>query len=130
MISLPNLLRWFLMMLVVSNEIYLGTLWVLLELNTFETREKLLQHVGAKSWFHVLQSATHDFVSKERIVWVDIEGIPLHVWSRETFLKIGRKWGETMDIEESSISSFARKRLCIKTSMADNILESFKVIFK
>ncbi|GJY01398.1 RNA-directed DNA polymerase, eukaryota [Tanacetum coccineum] len=109
---------------------YLGGLWVLLELNTLETREKLLQHVGAKSWFHVLQSATHDFVSKERIVWVDIEGIPLHVWSRETFLKIGRKWGETMDIEESSISSFARKRLCIKTSMADNILESFKVIFK
>ncbi|GJZ37002.1 RNA-directed DNA polymerase, eukaryota [Tanacetum coccineum] len=109
---------------------YLGGLWVLLELNTLETREKLLQRVGAKSWFHVLQSATHDFVSKERIVWVDIEGIPLHVWSRETFLKIGRKWGETMDIEESSISSFARKRLCIKTSMADNILESFKVIFK
>nr|GEW98552.1 RNA-directed DNA polymerase, eukaryota [Tanacetum cinerariifolium] len=35
-----------------------------------------------------------------------------------------------MDIEENLVSSFARKRLCIKTKQADNILEKFKVIFK
>nr|GEY44593.1 RNA-directed DNA polymerase, eukaryota [Tanacetum cinerariifolium] len=35
-----------------------------------------------------------------------------------------------MDIEENLISSFAQKRLCIKTKQADNILEKFKVIFK
>nr|GEX63552.1 RNA-directed DNA polymerase, eukaryota [Tanacetum cinerariifolium] len=72
----------------------------------------------------------HDVVSDERVVWVDIEGVPLNVWSRETFLKIGKKWGETIDIEENLISSFARKRLCIKTKQADNILEKFKVILK
>nr|GEY71438.1 RNA-directed DNA polymerase, eukaryota [Tanacetum cinerariifolium] len=38
-------------------------------------------------------AAIHNFVSDERIVWVDIEGVPLNVWSRETFLKIGKKWG-------------------------------------
>nr|GFA73569.1 hypothetical protein [Tanacetum cinerariifolium] len=38
--------------------------------------------------------------------------------------------GETMDIEENLVSSFARKRLCIKTKQADNMLEKFKVIFK
>nr|GEX08396.1 RNA-directed DNA polymerase, eukaryota [Tanacetum cinerariifolium] len=48
-------------------------------------------------------AAIHDFVSDER---------------------------ETMDIEENLVSSFARKRLCIKTKQADNILEKFKVIFK
>ncbi|GKC58913.1 RNA-directed DNA polymerase, eukaryota [Tanacetum coccineum] len=72
----------------------------------------------------------HDFVSDERVVWVDIEGVPLNVWTRETFLKIGKKWGETMDIEENLDSSFARKRLCIKTKQPDNILEMFKVVFK
>nr|GFC19064.1 RNA-directed DNA polymerase, eukaryota [Tanacetum cinerariifolium] len=35
-----------------------------------------------------------------------------------------------MDIEENLVSSFAQKRLCIKTKQADNILEKFKVIFK
>nr|GEV51581.1 RNA-directed DNA polymerase, eukaryota [Tanacetum cinerariifolium] len=43
---------------------------------------------------------------------------------------IGKKWGETMDIEENLISSFGQKRLCIKTKQPDNILEKFKVIFK
>nr|GEY47480.1 RNA-directed DNA polymerase, eukaryota [Tanacetum cinerariifolium] len=75
-------------------------------------------------------AAIHDFISDERVVWVDIEGVPLNIWSRETFLKIGKKWEETMDIEENLVSSFARKRLCIKTKQADNILEKFKVIFK
>ncbi|GKG55565.1 hypothetical protein Tco_0572205, partial [Tanacetum coccineum] len=50
-----------------------------------------LQHIGVKSWFQVLQAAKQDFVSDERVVWVDIEGVPLNVWTRETFLKIGMK---------------------------------------
>ncbi|GJX96364.1 RNA-directed DNA polymerase, eukaryota [Tanacetum coccineum] len=72
------------------------------------------------------EDAVQDFVSDERVVWVDIEGIPFNVWSRETFLKIGKKWGETMDIKDNLDSSFAQKRLCIKTKQADNILEKFK----
>ncbi|GKA29345.1 RNA-directed DNA polymerase, eukaryota, partial [Tanacetum coccineum] len=109
---------------------YLGGLWVLLELDSVVTKSKLLQHTGVNSWFDKLQDAVHDFVSEERIVWVDIEGIPLNLWSRETFVKLGKKWGETLDIEENSCSSFARKRLCVKTKQVDNILESFKFIFK
>ncbi|GJU97790.1 RNA-directed DNA polymerase, eukaryota [Tanacetum coccineum] len=36
-----------------------------------------------------------------RIVWVDIEGVPIHAWSCATFNKIGSKWGEVMEHEES-----------------------------
>ncbi|GKD25665.1 RNA-directed DNA polymerase, eukaryota, partial [Tanacetum coccineum] len=109
---------------------YLGGFWVLLELENANTKEKLLQHTGVNSWFLDLQVATNDFVCDERVVWVDIEGIPLNVWSHATFLKIGKKWGEVMDVEENLGPSFARKRLCIKTNLTGNILESFKVIFK
>ncbi|GJW32197.1 RNA-directed DNA polymerase, eukaryota [Tanacetum coccineum] len=109
---------------------YLGGLWVLMDLNNENTQKKLLQHTGVNSWFHELQAATHDFVSNERVVWVDIEGIPMKFWSPATFAKIGKKWGETMDMEEASSSSFARKRICVKTSKAHNILESFKIIFR
>nr|GFC53176.1 hypothetical protein [Tanacetum cinerariifolium] len=90
----------------------------------------MLHHTGVNLWFHDLLAATHDLVINERIVWVDIEGLPLNLWSSASFSKTGQKWGNIMDIEESPSSSFARKRLCIMTSMADNILETFKVIFK
>nr|GEW11558.1 RNA-directed DNA polymerase, eukaryota [Tanacetum cinerariifolium] len=64
------------------------------------------------------------------VVWVDVEGVPMNVWSRTTFHKIGSKWGEVLDLEESKDGFFARKRLCIKTNQEDNILEKFKIIVK
>ncbi|GKB60357.1 RNA-directed DNA polymerase, eukaryota [Tanacetum coccineum] len=67
---------------------YLEGLWVMIELINKSVRNNMLLHTGVKSWFHVIQLATHDFVSDERIVWVDIEGVPLNMWSRETFIKI------------------------------------------
>ncbi|GJS26994.1 RNA-directed DNA polymerase, eukaryota, partial [Tanacetum coccineum] len=109
---------------------YLGGLWVLIELDNEGSKQKFLDHVGVNSWFCTLLNAYNDFVSDERVVWVDIEGIPLHVWSRETFAKIGNKWGEALDIEDNFGSSFARKRLCILTKQPESILEKFKVIFK
>nr|GFC13150.1 RNA-directed DNA polymerase, eukaryota [Tanacetum cinerariifolium] len=60
--------------------------------DSFVAERDMSNHVmGVKSWFHVLQNAVHNFVSDERIVWVDIEGIPLNVSSRETFTRIGEK---------------------------------------
>nr|GFB28743.1 hypothetical protein CTI12_AA041880 [Tanacetum cinerariifolium] len=84
------------------NIAYLGGLWVLIEL---------------------------DF-GQERVVWVDIEGVPLHAWSCNTFKKIGSKWEEMMDLEEGKDALFARKRICIKTSQEDNILEKFKITIR
>ncbi|GJU71995.1 RNA-directed DNA polymerase, eukaryota [Tanacetum coccineum] len=69
---------------------YLGGMWVMIELDNEVTKQKMLQHIGVKSWFQVLQAAKQDFVSDERVIWVDIEGVPLNVWTRETFLKIGK----------------------------------------
>nr|GFC61307.1 RNA-directed DNA polymerase, eukaryota [Tanacetum cinerariifolium] len=66
----------------------------------------------------------------ERDLSNHVMGIPLNVWSRETFTRTGKKWGEALDIEDNVNSSFGRKRLCIKTKLPLSILESFKVIFK
>nr|GEW29296.1 DUF21 domain-containing protein At2g14520-like [Tanacetum cinerariifolium] len=67
---------------------------------------------------------------EDRIIWMDIEGVPLKAWSRETFIKIGKKWGETLDLEDNYVMSFGHKRICIKTKHVTSILESFKIIVK
>nr|GFA87258.1 RNA-directed DNA polymerase, eukaryota [Tanacetum cinerariifolium] len=89
-----------------------------------------MQHVGVASWFRRLCNAQSDFAAKERIVWVDIEGVPLNAWSRSTFQKTASKWGEMVELEDGYDDIFARKRICIKTSQTENILESFKIIVK
>ncbi|GJU19326.1 RNA-directed DNA polymerase, eukaryota [Tanacetum coccineum] len=93
-------------------------------------KKKTLQHVGVSSWFHRVCNAQPDFVANERIVWVDIEGVPLHAWSRKTLTNICSKWGEMLEFEESSDDFFARKRICIKTKLEDNIVEKFKIIIR
>nr|GEV22419.1 RNA-directed DNA polymerase, eukaryota [Tanacetum cinerariifolium] len=75
-------------------------------------------------------SVLDDSCVVERDLSMYAMGIPLNVWSRETFMRIGKKWGETLDIEDNVDSSFGRKRLCIKTKQPVSILESFKIIFK
>lgn len=109
---------------------YLGGLWVMLEFVSMTSKEKLLKHTGVNSWFHGFQEVNQDFVSNERIIWVDIEGIPLNAWTRNTFARIGKKWGEMLNMEDSCDSSFNRKRVCIRTNHPTSILESFKVIIK
>ncbi|GJR29482.1 RNA-directed DNA polymerase, eukaryota [Tanacetum coccineum] len=107
-----------------------GGLWVMIELESAKTKLNLMNHVGVASWFRSLCNAQSDFVAKERIVWVDIEGVPLHAWSRSTFFKIGSKWGDVLELEDDHDDLFAHKRLCIKTKHEENILESFKIIVK
>nr|GEW67149.1 UvrD-like helicase, ATP-binding domain, P-loop containing nucleoside triphosphate hydrolase [Tanacetum cinerariifolium] len=67
---------------------YLGGLWVMMEVKSKKIKRKMLQHTVVKSWFHDLLAATHDLVINERIVWVDVEGIPLNLWSSASFSKI------------------------------------------
>nr|GEX56111.1 RNA-directed DNA polymerase, eukaryota, nucleotide-binding alpha-beta plait domain protein [Tanacetum cinerariifolium] len=81
---------------------YLGGLWVMIELESSKTKTKFMQHVGVASWFSRLCNAQSDFVSRERIVWVDIEGVPLHAWPLYTFNKIGSRWGEQVNLDTES----------------------------
>nr|GFA94247.1 RNA-directed DNA polymerase, eukaryota [Tanacetum cinerariifolium] len=90
----------------------------------------MMNQTGVNSWFQVIQEACNDFVSDEWIFWVDIEGVPLNAWSSGTFTRIGKKWGETLDLEDNEDTSFGCKRLCVNTKHVVSILETFKVIIK
>nr|GFA27952.1 hypothetical protein CTI12_AA474700 [Tanacetum cinerariifolium] len=103
---------------------------VMIQLLSTKVKANFIKHVGVASWFIQLCNAQLDFVSKERIVWVDIDGVPLHAWSRSTFNKIRSRWGEVLELEENKDDCFARKRICIKTKQEDNILEKFKIFVR
>nr|GEZ42204.1 RNA-directed DNA polymerase, eukaryota, nucleotide-binding alpha-beta plait domain protein [Tanacetum cinerariifolium] len=110
--------------------VYLGGMWVMFEFEKVESKMNMIAHPGVASWFHVIHESSNDFVSDERIVWVDIEGVSLHAWSCETFSRIGKKWGETLNIEDTTDHSFGRKRLCLATKNPVSIIETFKIIVK
>ncbi|GJY53254.1 hypothetical protein Tco_0444918 [Tanacetum coccineum] len=83
-----------------TRVVYLGGLWVMIE---------------SKS-------------SKSNLIHRNMSSF--NAWTRSTFQKISSKWGELVELEDGYDDLFARKRICIKTSQTENILESFKLIVK
>lgn len=47
---------------------------------------------------------TPNMVSKKRITWLKVVGIPVHVWEEEVFKKIGAIYGEFLDFAEETIA--------------------------
>ncbi|GJU25336.1 hypothetical protein Tco_1163957 [Tanacetum coccineum] len=70
------------------NITYLGGLWVLFNLDSITSKEKLYKHISIGSWFNTLLPASDSFVSEERIAWISIEGLPLKALTHNTFAKI------------------------------------------
>nr|GEY59685.1 hypothetical protein [Tanacetum cinerariifolium] len=67
-------------------------------------------------------------ITKDKIVWIDVEGIPLRAWSKTNFNKIARKWGELVFMDDSNSANKYSLRICAKTTFFHLIAESLKVI--
>ena len=63
-------------------------------------------------------------------MWVEIEGVPLKVWTLNTFKRIVTRWGNLIDTNDSDGNCFHSKRLCLFTKSISNIYENFKIIFR
>ncbi|GKD71801.1 RNA-directed DNA polymerase, eukaryota, reverse transcriptase zinc-binding domain protein [Tanacetum coccineum] len=59
---------------------YLGRLWLLFEFKSQKVKNKFLNHKGILSWFSSLKSWHDDFIVEERLVWLEIEVVPIRAW--------------------------------------------------
>nr|GEX44447.1 nucleotide-binding alpha-beta plait domain-containing protein [Tanacetum cinerariifolium] len=109
---------------------YLGGFWVMFEFTTKEVKKKFQSCTTISSWFSQIQQATCDFTTDGRVSWVEIEGIPLKMWSENTFKRITSKWGVLIHVDDQEDSVFHCKRICIRTTTQLIISESFRITYK
>ncbi|GJV53563.1 RNA-directed DNA polymerase, eukaryota, reverse transcriptase zinc-binding domain protein [Tanacetum coccineum] len=109
---------------------YLGGFWVLIEFKSEDSKQKFNSKMGTGSWFSQLIQASNSFCIDERVSWIDIEGIPLKAWSKNTFNRITSKWGEVLYLDEQEEGYLHSKRVCVKTKLVDIICESVKIIIQ
>ncbi|GKC55339.1 RNA-directed DNA polymerase, eukaryota [Tanacetum coccineum] len=88
---------------------YLGGLWVFFEFSNIITRDKFINHKGIVPWFSSLKPWHDDFVVEERLVWLEIEGVPLRAWHNDAFNSIGRK--DSCNDEEDFIGSYNQDQM-------------------
>nr|GEZ67150.1 RNA-directed DNA polymerase, eukaryota [Tanacetum cinerariifolium] len=108
---------------------YLGELWVMLDFVSIDSKKLFFNNLGVKSWFSSLKDASFEFMPKGRIVWMDVEGIPLKLWTHNTFKRIGAKWGVLLELDDQDNTYMHSKRTCLITKSAKKISENFNIIF-
>lgn len=66
----------------------MGGSLVVLDFDAVKSGDNFHRHRGINSWFVDLVPWIQDFYSKERIGWLDIEGVPDKAWTPTNLKKI------------------------------------------
>nr|GEW65695.1 RNA-directed DNA polymerase, eukaryota, nucleotide-binding alpha-beta plait domain protein [Tanacetum cinerariifolium] len=112
------------------NLSYLGGMWVLMEMDSIESKEKISKHVGVGSWFYEIKPACNSFVTDETKVWISVEGLTIKAYTRNTFAKIVSPWGKLSELEADDNLSLPYKKLYVITRPNVIINDKIKVFVK
>lgn len=106
---------------------YVGGLWTMFEFSSSEACKNFLETDVVNHWITEKRKWDRNFIPSDRIVWVDIEGLPLRAWIKVTFRKIVAKWGNIVHLDDNIGEDIYKSRVCILTSFFSIILEVVKV---
>ncbi|KAL4347806.1 hypothetical protein GQ457_17G004690 [Hibiscus cannabinus] len=76
-----------------------------------------------KEFFIEVQPWSESFRVSERVVWVELFGIPLHCWNHQTFRRIVELWGDLLALGENALQSLGVEKMdmLISTSQLEKI---------
>ncbi|KAL4289881.1 hypothetical protein GQ457_14G000990 [Hibiscus cannabinus] len=102
---------------------------VLLMFVTTEERQAFLDRYDLDRWFARVVAWSPEVRLDSRSVWVSVVGLPIHIWSHETFANLASLWGKLIRVEGSTMEpqSFERARFLIESDKMDRIEEMVEV---
>ena len=106
---------------------YVGGVWVMFEFITEDVCHSFMQNEAMDHWLTEKKPWNRNFVSSDRIVWVDIEGLPIRAWSKAAFRKIIAKWGNVMHLDDMLGEDLYKNRVCMLTTYQHIISDTIKV---
>nr|GEZ16087.1 nucleotide-binding alpha-beta plait domain-containing protein [Tanacetum cinerariifolium] len=109
---------------------YMGGFWVIIVFQDDETKKRFQFNLVAGSWFSQIIQAHNDFVLDERVIWVEVQGIPCKWWSRNTFIRIASTWGTLLNGEELKEEGYHSYRICIRTKLKTAVFDYFKMVYR
>ncbi|GJY68395.1 RNA-directed DNA polymerase, eukaryota [Tanacetum coccineum] len=106
---------------------YIGGLWLWIEFDSHEACLNLQNNKEISWYFSQVKLIHQHFVIDERVVWIEISGLPLNAWSPKAFKKVANIWGSPLLVDEDPNETVSIGKVCIKTKILGHIKDTCKV---
>ncbi|KAL4559868.1 hypothetical protein LXL04_032014 [Taraxacum kok-saghyz] len=100
---------------------HVGGSWVWIEFNNRNACTRFKQRDDLAQYFSSIQNLSRQFVVDDKVVWIEISGMPLGAWSLNAFKKGVMQWGEVVCMDNSGAGGICNGRMCLRVSRKVNI---------
>lgn len=86
-------------------------------------RDSTIKEKWIANWFEEIKPWEGEQANAERFVWLSCYGMPLNAWAFPTFKEIGNKWGQFLQVDESTLncSSYVCAKILIATNQIHKV---------
>ncbi|PWA75327.1 hypothetical protein CTI12_AA242070 [Artemisia annua] len=106
---------------------HIGGLWLWLQFQNEETCNAFKNNSNLNSFFSSIKPVSKNFLVDERMVWVEISGLPLCAWGSNAYKKVASTVGKFMFFENDNSAAMSLGRVCVATKQKTLISEGVQV---
>ncbi|GKD64166.1 RNA-directed DNA polymerase, eukaryota, reverse transcriptase zinc-binding domain protein, partial [Tanacetum coccineum] len=107
---------------------YVGGLWVWIQFENSKSCEAFKENESLKSFWTIIRYVSPSFTVDERLIWIEIRGLPLCAWGSNAIKKVTSLFGKFKFFDSDSENTMSLGRACISTKRQSTISESVSVI--
>ncbi|GJW27971.1 RNA-directed DNA polymerase, eukaryota [Tanacetum coccineum] len=94
---------------------HVGGFWIWIQFPSSVSCAKFRENITMKSLYSAINSVSPSFIVDERMIWIEISGLPLCAWGSNAFKKVAGTLGKFMFSESEESTAMSSGRVCIST---------------
>lgn len=108
--------------------LYVGGLWIWFQFNSEAACAAFKANASLKKLWTAVRTVSPSFKVDERMIWLEIHGLPLCAWGSNAYKKVANHFGRFMFFDSDFDTCMGLGRVCIATKRQSFISESAKVV--
>ncbi|GJT10258.1 hypothetical protein Tco_0857300 [Tanacetum coccineum] len=112
------------------NIYHVGGYWIWIQFPSAMSCSKFQENESLKRLYSIKRAPMPNFKIDERILWIEVSGLPLCAWGSMAYKKIAGSFGKFLFFEKKEFTALSSGRLCISTKSHQLISKTIQVYIK